>query len=49
MITIKLPIQNEININQFLIPWNNILRFAYNRFQENPEYKLSDVCYNLTL
>jgi IS605 OrfB family transposase len=43
LITIKLPIQNKINIDDFLIPWNNVLRFAYNRFKENPKLKLSDV------
>ena len=41
MITIKLPIQNKININEYIVPWNNILRFAYNRFQDNPKLTLS--------
>ena len=43
MITIKLPIQNEININEYIVPWNNVLRFAYNRFQDNPKLTLSQV------
>jgi len=43
MITIKLPIQNEIDVSDYINQWNCVVRFAYNRFQDNPELKLSQV------
>jgi len=41
VITIKLPIQT--NITQYLKQYNNIVRFAYNRYQEGNDYKQSDI------
>lgn len=34
MITIKLPIQNKIKINEYLKEFNSCLRYSYNRFCE---------------
>lgn len=34
MITIKLELTEKLNLNYYLNQYNNIVRFAYNRFQE---------------
>lgn len=43
MITYKFKIQNKINIDDYVRQFNNVIRFAYNRFQDNPKATLSDV------
>lgn len=43
MITYKFKIQNHINIDDYIRQFNNVIRFAYNRFQENKRLSLSDV------
>lgn len=43
MITYKYKIQNEIDISKYLQPYNNVVRYAYNRFQENADLKIDDV------
>ena len=35
MITIKLPVLNIIDITNYLLQYNNIIRFSYNRRKEN--------------
>jgi len=34
MITYQFKIQNEIDISEYLQPYNNVVRYAYNRFRE---------------
>lgn len=43
MITIKLPIQNKIDITSYLNQWNCVLRFAYNRFHDDDTLNQSNV------
>lgn len=43
MITYKYNIQNTINIESYLKPYNNVVRYAYNRFRENPNVRVDDV------
>lgn len=43
MITIKLPVQNKIDISEYLNQWNSVVRFAYNRFHDDDTLKQSDV------
>lgn len=43
MITYKYNIQNTINIESYLKPYNNVVRYAYNRFRENPDILVDDV------
>lgn len=43
MVTYKFKIQNKVNIDDYLRQFNNVIRFAYNRFQENSELKTKDV------
>lgn len=43
MIAYKFNIQNDIDISNYIREYNNVIRFAYNRFQENKKYTLSDV------
>ena len=41
MLTIKCKIQNKIDISDYLKQYNNVLRFAYNRFQDETDLSLS--------
>ena len=48
VITIKLPIKiaNKVEENEildFIINYNNVLRFTYNRYQENPKYSTKEI------
>ena len=43
MIAYKFDIQNKIDISSYIREYNNVVRFSYNRFQENPNLSLSDV------
>ena len=43
MITIKLPIQNKIDISNYFNQWNSVVRFAYNRFHDDDTLSQSDV------
>lgn len=43
MITYKFKIQNQINIDNYLNQYNNILRYSYNRFKDNTDITLSQV------
>ena len=43
MKTIKLPIQNEINLNEELRLYNDVVRFAYNRVHKDNSLKEIDV------
>lgn len=43
MITFKFKIQNSIDISKYIQQYNNVLRFSYNRFQENKKIKQSEV------
>ena len=43
MKTIKLHIQNNIDLNEELRLYNDVVRFAYNRFHDNPSLKEKDI------
>lgn len=43
MITYKFKIKNKIDIIDYVKQFNNVVRFSYNRFRENPKAKLSDI------
>jgi hypothetical protein len=43
MIAYKFKIQNKINIDDYIRQFNNVIRFSYNRFQENSKLSLSQV------
>jgi len=43
MIAYTFKIQNEIDISNYIREYSNVVRYSYNRFQENPKYKLSNV------
>ena len=43
MITIKLPVQNKIDMSNYLNQWNSVVRFAYNRFHDDDNLSLNEV------
>jgi len=43
MITYKFKIMNKIDIDDYVREFNNVIRFSYNRFQEDTKLSLSDV------
>jgi len=43
MITYKYKIQNSIDISKYLQPYNNVVRYAYNRFRELPDASIDDI------
>jgi len=43
MITYKFRHQSKLDIDDYIRQYNNVVRFSYNRFQENPEFKLNEV------
>ena len=43
MIHLKFNIQNNIDISDWLTQYNKVLRFAYNRFNDNPTLSKGDV------
>ncbi|MEE8565569.1 MAG: hypothetical protein V3S79_04180, partial [Candidatus Thermoplasmatota archaeon] len=43
MITYKYKIQNDIDIVEWLKPFNNVVRYAYNRFIEDPDISIDSV------
>jgi len=43
MITYKFGHKTKLDIDDYIRQYNNVIRFSYNRFQENPEYKLNEV------
>lgn len=43
MITYKYKIQNNIDISDHIRQFNNVVRFAYNRFQDNPKISEKEI------
>lgn len=43
MVTYKYNIQNQIDIKNYLQPYNNVVRYAYNRFCELPKASVDDI------
>ena len=42
MLTYKYRLQSRLEIDEYINAYNNVLRFAYNRFQDIPDLKLSE-------